>query len=271
MIDKGARLGPYEIKCCLGHGGMGEVYHAEDTRVGRSVAIKVIGPGLLCSGEHRTRFEREARLLALVSHPNVAVLYEFETVNDLSYVVMELVDGETLSELISKDHIPFHDALSLLYEIACGVEAAHNKGVIHRDLKPGNIKINTNGTVKILDFGLSKQVCAAEQQAQAMTVPPTLDVDSTQEGQILGTPPYMSPEQMRGSDIGKQSDIWAFGCICYEVLTGQRAFDGDSLSDIMAAVLAREPDWSRLPEHTPEGIRQLIQRCLCKNTQETSS
>ncbi len=254
----------YEIIRELGKGGMGEVYLAEDTTLKRQVAIKVLPQQYALDKERLARFEREARLLASLNHPNIATIHGLEKSDDQQCLVMELVEGDTLAERLKKGPLPVEEALEVCQQIAEGLESAHEKGIIHRDLKPGNIKITPEGKVKILDFGLAKAF-HEEPEAADLSQSPTLTDQMTQPGMILGTAFYMSPEQVRGKVLDKRADIWAFGCCLYEALTGKVAFLGETISDSFARVLEREPDWDALPEATPGQIRVLIQRCLRKN------
>jgi serine/threonine protein kinase/WD40 repeat protein len=247
-LASGSKLGPYEIVSAIGAGGMGEVYRARDPRVGREVAIKV------AAEQFNERFEREARAVAALNHPNICTLYDVGP----DYIVMELVEGETLEEKLAGGTPALQEALQITRQIADALEAAHEKGIIHRDLKPGNIKIRPDGTVKVLDFGLAK---VAETQAVSLSNSPTLSVAATQQGVILGTAGYMSPEQARGKTVDKRADIWAFGVILYEMLTGRRLFEGDTVSDTLAAVLTKELDWDRVPTKA----RPLLRRCLYRD------
>jgi serine/threonine protein kinase len=257
-VHIGQQLGCYKILSLLGAGGMGEVYQARDTKLGRDVAIKVLPAAFVNDAERVARLQREARLLASLNHPNIAIIYGLEQFDGAHYLVMELVSGKTLAERISKGALPMNQALNLAGQIAEALEAAHEKGVIHRDLKPANMKVTPEGRVKVLDFGLAKAFTG--DGGQDLSQAPTL----SEEGKILGTPAYMSPDQARGLPVDKRTDIWAFGCVFYEMLTGRTPFAGHTVSDTLAAVLEREPDWSRLPEAVPVSIRRLLQRCLEK-------
>jgi len=246
----GRRLGLYQIEARIGAGGMGEVYRARDTKLGRDVAIKVLPPEFTRSADRRARFEREARLLASLNHPNIAQVYGFEESEGIAALVMELVPGIT----------PAH-ALAIARQICDALEAAHEKGIVHRDLKPANIKVTPDDVVKVLDFGLAKVIAGDFVDAAHLRARPS---EGTNEGVILGTATYMSPEQARGQPVDKRTDIWAFGCVLYEMLAGRRAFAGDSLTDTLAHVIEREPDWVAVPETTPEVVRRLLERCLRK-------
>ncbi len=249
-LSAGTRLGPYEILAPIGAGGMGEVYRARDPRLGRDVAIKV------SAERFSERFEREARAVAALNHANICQIYDVGP----NYLVMELVEGLTLAERIKQGAVPFDEALAIARQIGDALEAAHEKGIVHRDLKPANIKIKPDGAVKVLDFGLAKMASAAA-GAENPENSPTLTIEATRLGQILGTAAYMAPEQARGKVVGKQADIWAFGVVLYEMLTGRRLFDGETTSDVLAAVLTKEPDWSRAPVRA----HRLLQSCMEKD------
>ena len=251
-LSAGDKLGPYEIVAPLGKGGMGEVYRARDSRLGRDVAIKV-------SVERFTeRFEREARAIAALNHPNICTLFDVGP----DHLVMELVEGPTLAERIKEGPIPVDEALRLAHQIAEALEAAHEKGIVHRDLKPANIKIKPDGLVKVLDFGLAKAMEARDSGAPDLTASPTLTLEATRAGMILGTAGYMSPEQARGKPVDRRADIWAFGVVLYEMLAGKATFEGETVSDTLAAVLRADIDWSQLPAKTPPRLRRLLNRCL---------
>jgi serine/threonine-protein kinase len=261
----GDQLGHYVISEPLGAGGMGEVYRARDTRLERDVAIKVLPEGFGDDAERLARFEREAKVLASVNHPNVATLFGLETVDPGKlFIVMELVEGEDLAQRIERGPIPIKDAIRVARQVAEGLEAAHAKGIVHRDLKPGNIRITPEATVKILDFGLAREWGPGPGDAD-FTESPTITAGMTREGTILGTAPYLSPEQARGQSVDRRTDIWAFGCVLYEMITGQRAFPGDTSTEIIARVLERQPDWSALPATVPPALRRLLGRCLEKD------
>ena len=259
----GQRLGPYQIGSLLGSGGMGDVYRARDPNLGRDVAIKILPDIFTADPERRARFEREARLLAALNHPHIGAIYGVEQRDGIHALVLELVEGETLAERLRAGPVSLDDALAIARQIAEALEAAHEKGIVHRDLKPANIIITPDGVVKVLDFGLSKAARAGS--SPNLTHSPTVTVGGTHDGVILGTAAYMSPEQARGKIVDKRTDIWAFGCVLYEMLTGRKAFAGDTVSDTIAAILDREPNWSALPETTPTTIRRLLQRCLEKD------
>src|SRR5712664_4001853 len=259
----GRQLGCYKIVSLLGAGGMGEVYQAHDTKLGRDVAIKVLPAAFVHDAERLARFQREARMLASLNHPNIATIFGLEQSDGMNYLVMELVPGHTLGERVSSGALKIEEALKVAAQIAEALEAAHEKGVIHRDLKPANVKVTPEGRVKVLDFGLAKAFAGGG--GQDISNAPTLTAMGTAEGRILGTPAYMSPEQARGKPVDKRTDIWAFGCVLYELLTGQQAFHGDTPSDMIGSILEREPDWQALPRSTPGKIRDLLRRCLQKD------
>jgi eukaryotic-like serine/threonine-protein kinase len=268
-LSAGVRIGPYEIHTPLGAGGMGEVYRARDTKLGREVAIKILPDGFADDPERVSRFEREAQLLASLNHPSIAQIYGFDDTGDVRALVMELVDGPTLADRIASGPIPLDEALPIGRQIAEALEAAHEHGIIHRDLKPANIKVRPDGTVKVLDFGLAKLAGPAEagHSGRGLTALPTITSPAmmTGAGMVLGTAAYMAPEQARGKDVDKRADIWAFGCVLYEMLTGRRVFDASEVSDTLAMVLMKEVDWSPLPSSTPSSIRTLLRRCLEKD------
>ena len=252
-------LGPYRIVSRIGEGGMGEVYRARDTRLDRDVAIKVLPDHLAFDPERSARFRREARVAASLNHRNVAAVYGFEEEDGAHFLVMELVEGITLAERLKPGPMPLAEALRFAAQLADGLEAAHESGVVHRDLKPGNIKITPSGEAKILDFGLAKGVDTPTSSDHAITGA------YTSPGTVFGTAPYMSPEQARGRAVDKRSDIWSFGCVLYECLSGKRAFDGDTATDVVAKILERDPEWSALPARTPPRVRELLERCLEKD------
>lgn len=264
-LEPSTRLGIYEVLGPLGAGGMGEVYRARDTRLGRDVAIKVLPEGVARDETQLARFEREARLLASLNHPGIAAVYGFEEAGGIPYIVMELVPGETLTQRLASGALTLADSLSLARQIAEALEAAHEKGVVHRDLKPANIKITPEGKVKVLDLGLAKAFDVKSTSEEDMSRSPTLVLDQTRPGVILGTAEFMSPEQARGKAVDKRTDIWAFGCILYEMLSGRRAFTGETISDVIAAILSSDPDWTALPHETPLRIRELLTGCLEKD------
>jgi serine/threonine protein kinase/Tol biopolymer transport system component len=264
VLVAGDRVGPYEILSVLGAGGMGEVYRARDATLRRDVAIKILPPAFAADPERLARFDREARVLASLSHPHVASIYGLEDAAGGRALVLELVEGETLEERIARGAVPATEALAIARQIADALDAAHEKGIIHRDLKPANITVTPDGTVKVLDFGVAK-LQGSDGSRLDVTQSPTLTVEGTREGMVLGTAAYMSPEQARGQAVDKRTDIWAFGCVLFEMLTGRSAFAGATVPDTMAAILEREPDWRMLPTATPGTIQRLLQRCLVKD------
>jgi len=278
----GHRVGPYEVIAKLGSGGMGEVYRARDTKLGRDVALKILPSASLSDPDHIARFEREARLLASLNHPNIATLYGVEDTGTMTALVMEVIEGDTLSERVAapaaagvvlpgvRGPIPIPQALEIARQLSDALDAAHERGIIHRDLKPANVKITPSGTVKVLDFGLAKLdvgTPSSEQLFAALDVShsPTVLSSGTRAGVILGTASYMSPEQARGLPVDKRTDVWGFGCVLYEILTGRRAFEGDTIADVIVSILERDPDWTALPKHTPAQLRRLLRRCLEKD------
>jgi len=265
-LTAGTRLGTYEIVAPLGVGGMGEVYRARDTRLERSVAIKSLPAEFAQDPERLSRFEREAKLLASLSHPNIAGIYGLEEVDGARYLVLEFVEGETLADRLARGPLPLHETVEVAMQIAAGVEAAHENGVVHRDLKPGNVMLTASGEVKVLDFGLAKAGMAEQSESQLnLSASPTMTSAATQDGVILGTAAYMSPEQARGRVVDKRTDIWSFGCVLYECLTGRQAFEGETVSDLIAHILKADPDWTALPPETPTRVRRLLRRCFEKD------
>ncbi len=260
----GRTLGHYRVTAKIGEGGMGEVYRANDERLDRDVAIKVLPEAVAGDADRLARFEREAKVLASLNHPNIAALYGLEEHDGRNILVMELVDGEDLSAHIARGAIPVEEALPIALQIAGALEAAHEQGVIHRDLKPANVKVRPDGTVKVLDFGLAK-VFEPEGGDPDQSRSPTLTARATQMGVILGTAAYMAPEQARGKPVDKRADIWAFGCVLYEMLVGRRVFEGEDVSLTLAEVMKSQPEWSGLPAATSRPIRRLLRRCLEKD------
>jgi eukaryotic-like serine/threonine-protein kinase len=263
----GTQLGVFQVLSLIGAGGMGEVYLARDSRLDRQVAIKILPQAFTADPERLSRFEREAKLLASLNHPNIASIFGFEAVGEKRFLVMELVEGETLAEKLSRGPLPIGEALELSRQIAEGVEAAHEKGIVHRDLKPANVKITHAGNVKILDFGLAK-VYQKEDPAPDLSQSPMLAKEMTQEGMILGTAAYMSPEQVKGKAVDKRTDVWSFGCVLYECLAGKRAFEGETVAEKLAAILKEEPHWQALPIDTPREVMDLLHRCLRKDPRD---
>ncbi len=267
-LRPGIRLGPYEITAQIGAGGMGEVYRATDTNLKRPVAIKVLPHSVAGEPDRLARFQREAEVLAALNHPNIAQIYGLEKSDGAISLVMELVEGPTLADRIAQGAIPVEEALPIAKQIVDALEAAHERGIIHRDLKPANIKLRPDGTVKVLDFGLAKAIEPAAASTVRSLAPTITTPAMTQSGVILGTAAYMSPEQARGKPVDQRVDIWAFGCVLFEMLAGRRAFAGDEVADVLANVLAREPEWRALPAGTPPAVRRLITRCLTKDPRE---
>jgi serine/threonine protein kinase len=267
-LTPGTRLGVYEITASIGEGGMGQVYRATDTALGRQVAIKILPEAFASDPERLARFEREAKTLASLNHPHIAAIYAIEKSTGQHALVMELVEGEDLSQRIAKGSIPFDEALPIAKQIAEALEAAHEQGIIHRDLKPANIKVRSDGTVKVLDFGLAKAMEPAAGSSPSMSMSPTLSLQATQAGMILGTAGYMSPEQARGRTVDKRADIWAFGAVLFEMLTGKRAFPGEDITDTLAAVVRSEPDWSLVPGNLSPMLLVFLRRSLQKDPKQ---
>ncbi len=245
-------------------GGMGVVYRGRDTRLDRAVAIKVLPAAFAADAERLTRFRREARALGALNHPHIAQVYAFEETEGTCAIVMELVDGEQLSGAIARGPMPLHDVVRIAEHIIAGLDAAHEQGIVHRDLKPANIKVRQDGSAKILDFGLAKSVAPSLEAIASEETESHL----TEAGSVLGTKPYMSPEQIRGEPVDKRTDIWAFGCVAFEMVAGRRAFDGKTTTDIIGAIVRGEPDWSALPPTCPAAIRRLLRHCLQKDARE---
>jgi serine/threonine-protein kinase len=256
-------LAHYRIESELGAGGMGVVYQATDTRLGRRVAIKLLHEAGLKDPDRLARFDREARMLATLNHANIAAIHGLEESGGVKFLVLEYVPGDTLAQRLAKAPLPLKEALDLGRQVADALGAAHEAGVIHRDLKPANIKITPEGKVKVLDFGLAKALEVA--QASACEETKTIAADMTHPGMVMGTAPYMSPEQAKGKPVDRRTDIWAFGCVMYEALTGKRTFPGDSTTEILVGILDREPEWDALPVGTPENVKSLLRRCLTKD------
>jgi eukaryotic-like serine/threonine-protein kinase len=268
-LGPGTRLGPYEIVAPIGAGGMGEVYRARDMKLARDVAVKVLPAAFSSDPERLARFAREAQVLASLNHPNIAAIYHVEEVDGTSALVMELVDGESLADRIARGPIPIDEALPIARQIAEALEAAHEQSIIHRDLKPANIKMRPDGTVKVLDFGLAKlaETASGHSATGGLSLSPTITshVLMTGVGLLLGTAAYMSPEQAAGKAVDKRSDLWAFGVVMLEMLTGRQGFSGETVSHVIASVLKDEPAWTTLPPNTPTPIRRLLRRCLEKD------
>ena len=273
-LTSGTRLGSYEIIAAIGAGGMGEVYRARDTRLGRDVAIKVLPESVAGDPEHLARFQREAQVLASLNHPNIAHIHGLEESNNVRALVMELVEGLTLAERIEGlkgdgGGLPLDEALAIAKQIADALEAAHEQGIVHRDLKPANIKVRPDGTVKVLDFGLAKALEPSTASGVNLTASPTITTPAmTRMGMILGTAAYMSPEQARGRTVDKRTDIWAFGAVLFEMLTGSRPFDGEDIAEVLGAVIHKDVNWTRLPATTPTSLRTVLERCLEKDPKQ---
>src|SRR5215471_7841647 len=266
-LVSGTKLGPYEVVGPLGAGGMGEVYRATDTKLRREVALKVLPQSVANNRECMARFEREAQLLAALNHPNIAAIYGLEDSDSTSALVIELVEGPTLADRIAQGEIPPEDAMPIARQIAEALEYAHERGIVHRDLKPANVKVKPDGTVKVLDFGLAKAL-SDDSTNTDISNSPTLTAAATKAGFILGTAAYMSPEQARGKNVDRRSDIWSFGVVLFEMVAGKMAFQGETISDTLAAVIRAEPDWTFLPANVPRGIRALLLRCLNKDPRQ---
>jgi Tol biopolymer transport system component len=268
-LSAGTRLGAYDIVGFIAAGGMGEVYRARDTRLKRDVAMKILPESVASDPDRLARFQREAEVLAALNHLNIAGIYGVEESNGTRALVMEFVEGPTLADRIAQGAIPLDESIQIAKQIAQALEAAHEQGIIHRDLKPANIKVRPDGTVKVLDFGLAKAMEPKGATSASASMPPTITTPAmTQAGMILGTASYMSPEQTRGKTVDKHADIWAFGCVLFEMLTGQNAFVGAEMPDVLAAVQATEPDWTRLPPALSPGLATFLRRCLQKDTRQ---
>ena len=278
---RGETLGHFKLGTLIGWGGMGEVYHATDLNLDREVAVKVFSEQFTTQSGFEKRMKTEARLLAKISHPNVATIYSFEVTDSKNLLVLELVRGYTLGQTLSVGRIDVKRALEIMIQVARGLESAHGRGIVHRDLKPENIKIDPEGGVKILDFGLAKFVhflepelshglegTAKDQEDTADLESDAIAIDVTDPGTVLGTVPYMSPEQSRGEDVDTRTDIWSFGCVLFEILARVRPFSGESVEQLLGMIRTREPDWGLLPIEIPQSVRTLIRRCLTKDSEE---
>ena len=266
-MQRGERLGAYEVIAKLGEGGMGEVYRATDTKLGRSVAIKVLPDAFAADPERVPRFEREAKVLASLNHPHIAALYGMEQIDGRHFLIMELVEGETLADRLQAGPLPIDETLRIAAQIADGLDAAHDQGIVHRDLKPANIKITPDGKVKVLDFGLAKAVEAGA-AAPNVTHSPTLSMLATQGGMIMGTAAYMSPEQAKGLAVDRRSDVFSFGVVLYEMLTGRQPFHGETAAEVMASVMIRDADLALLPPTIHPRLRDIVTRCLDKRPRQ---
>src|SRR5215831_17508844 len=263
-LQSGSRIGNYDVLAPLGAGGMGEVYRARDAKLGREVALKVISSQFIGDPDRLSRFQREARVLAALNHPNVAQIYGLEESGTVPCLVLELVEGETLSDRLRRGPVPFEEAIEISRQICEGLEAAHDRGILHRDLKPANVKLTPDGKVKVLDFGLAK-IFEPDQPDVNSSQSPTVLSGATKPNVLLGTLAYMSPERVRGKNSDERSDVWAFGCVLYELLTGKPAFPGDSVADTIGAITKSDPDWSALPTPAFPQIHRLLCRCLEKD------
>ena len=265
-LEPGTTLGPYAVTAKIGQGGMGEVWQARDTKLDRDMALKVLPDAFTADPDRLARFEREAKVLASLNHPNIGHIYGLEEAEGTKALVLELVEGPTLADRIADGPIPVDEALPIAKQIAEALEAAHEQGVLHRDIKPANIKVKADGTVKVLDFGLAKALDTTPEGDPSQS--PTLTAAATQMGVIIGTAAYMSPEQARGKPVDKRSDIWAFGAVLYEMLSGRRPFEGRDVSEVLGAVLRLEPDWNALPGDAPARVRTLVRRCVEKEPKQ---
>ena len=265
-LNVGSRIAHYDVTAKIGEGGMGEVYRARDTKLDRDVALKVLPLAFTDDPDRLARFEREAKVLASLNHPNIGHIYGLEEAEGQKALVLELVEGPTLAERIKQGPIPVDEALPIAKQIAEALEAAHEQGIIHRDLKPANVKVKDDGTVKVLDFGLAKALDATPQGDPSES--PTLTASATRMGVIMGTAAYMSPEQASGTAVDKRADIWSFGVVLYEMLTGQRMFTGETVPHVLASVLRADPDWTTLPPETPSALRRVLRRCLEKDRKD---
>ena len=265
----GTTLGPYEVTAKIGEGGMGEVYRARDTTLDRDVALKVLPEGFTSDPERLARFEREAKLLASLNHPNIGSIYGLEEAEGVKALVLELVEGPTLADRIKQGPIPIDEALPIAKQIAEALEAAHEQGVIHRDLKPANVKVKDDGTVKVLDFGLAKAF-QPESSGPSTSMSPTISLTAaaTQMGMVIGTAAYMAPEQAKGLPVDKRADIWAYGAVLFEMLTGRKLFEAGDVSEMLASVLVKDPDISSIGTHVPDHVRSVVRRCLVKDPKE---
>src|SRR5215470_8239587 len=265
VIDSGTRFGAYRIERLIGRGGMGDVYLAHDATLGRDVAIKVLRDAQLGDSAWFERLQREARVLAALNHPNIATIYGIERMDGAYGLVLELLEGPTLADRIAQGAVPLAEALPIAQQITEALEAAHERGIVHRDIKPTNIKFTRDGLVKLLDFGLAKITVLEAGSDEGALQAPTVSMSATHPGLIVGTVAYMSPEQARGQAVDRRTDIWAFGCVLFEMLTGRAAFSGETRSDTLAAILERDVPWEQLPPAIPASIRQLLRRCLEKD------
>ena len=267
-LPPGTRIGHYEVVTPEGAGGMGEVYRARDTRLDRNVAIKSLPRAFASDPGRLSRFDREAKLLASLNHPNIASIYGLEDASGSPYLVLEFVEGETLAKRLTRGRLSVRETLEIGEQIASAIDAAHQRGIVHRDLKPGNVMLTASGTVKVLDFGLATGTASEDGSGPDLSSSPTMSIGGTGDGVILGTAPYMSPEQARGKSVDRRADVWALGCVLYECLTGRQAFEGETTSDVIARILERDVDWAALPAGVPPRLRDLVQRCLTKEASQ---
>ena len=268
-LTVGSRLGHYEVTALIGEGGMGQVYQATDTKLNRQVALKILPEAFAADPDRLARFQREAQVLASLNHPGIAAIYGIEEQDDTRALVLELVEGPTLADRISRGPIPVDEALPIAKQIAEALEAAHEAGVIHRDLKPANIKVRDDGMVKVLDFGLAKAF-QPDASGVSASMSPTISLTAaaTQMGMVIGTAAYMAPEQAKGKTVDKRADIWAYGAVLFEMLVGARPFAGDDVSETLARVIDREPDGAALPDNVPPVLSSFLRRCLQKNPKQ---
>jgi serine/threonine protein kinase len=267
-MESGQMLAHYRVEEQIGKGGMGEVFRAHDTKLSRDVALKILPPEFSSDKDRLGRFEREAKVLASLNHPNIAAIFGFETTPECTFLVMELVEGEDLAEVLRKGALPVDEAVDVARQIAEGLEEAHENGIVHRDLKPANVKRTPEGKVKVLDFGLARAFAGQTAGEDQMASDMTMTAPMTQLGTVLGTAAYMSPEQARGKDVDRRADIWAFGVILFEMLTGKRLFDGETASDTLAGILKSEPEWDQLPDDLPFQVNRVLRRCLAKDPRQ---
>lgn len=267
-MQPGTVLAHYQVVELIGKGGMGEVYRAHDTKLGRDVALKILPSEFAADSERMIRFEREAKVLASLHHPNVASIFGFESVADCTFLVMELVEGKDLSEVLSQGSLSVNEAVDIARQIAEGLEEAHEKGIVHRDLKPANVKLTPDGKVKVLDFGLARAYGGETPGKEVISSAPTMTAAMTQVGTVLGTAAYMSPEQARGKEVDRRADIWAFGVVLFEMLTGKPVFVGETASDTLAGILKSDPPWDRLPKEMPNQVERVLRRCLAKDPRQ---
>ena len=267
-LETGTRVGSYEVTGKLGEGGMGEVYRAHDTTLARDVALKVLSEGFTADPDRLSRFQREAKVLASLNHPNIGGIYGLESAGDAQALVLELIEGPTLADRIAEGPMQVDEAIAIAKQIADALEAAHEEGIVHRDLKPANVKVRPDGTVKVLDFGLAKAVNPEGGDGSGADNPTISLTGATQMGMVVGTAAYMAPEQAKGKPVDKRADIWAFGVVLLEMLGGKRVFEGETASETLAAVMMKDPSWELVPEDLPASLDNLLHRCLEKDPQK---